>query len=394
MTRTYGVVGGGIAGASVAYHLGRRTDDRVVVFERGEAGSATTARSVAQFGFYGDETQYRMKRYGMALYNRFFADPRADPRYEFAGLLTAATTESGAADLEHAVTAGGDKGLGKVSGSGFDRDLVEYVPGDELKETLLLPPLDEDEIEGALYRPKMGYMARPAELAREFVERATESGVEFRFDTAVRGIETEDDRVEAVVADERLPVDELVCAAGPWNVELARSVGIDLPVRHTLAPVLELEPDSRLEYGLPAINHHEGPHAIHRRRPDACLVGYNPPEGYDLDRVLDPDDVGDAVPTEIREGMLEAVERFTPAFGAFPVVDEWVGVRSQTPDGNPIVGRTAIEEFSIAAFHTSGIQLAPAVGRILADQLLEDDPTRFHDALSIARFDGQADRWS
>jgi glycine/D-amino acid oxidase-like deaminating enzyme len=393
MTRTYGIVGAGIAGASAAYHLGRRTDDRVVVFERGEAGAATTARSVAQFGFYGDETQYRMKRYGMALYNRFFADPRADPRYGFAGLLTVATTEAGAAELEHAVATGGDESLGKVAGSGFDRDLVEYVPGGELKETLLLPPVEESEIEGALYRPKMGYMTRPAELAREFVERAAEAGVEFRFETPVREVETDANRVTGVVADDRFPVDELVCAAGPWNVELAREVGIDLPVRHTLAPVLELEPDSRLEYGLPAINHHEGPHAIHRRRPDACLVGYNPPGGYDRDRVLDPDEVGDTVPTEIREGMLEAVERLTPAFAAFPVVDEWVGVRSQTPDGNPIVGRTAVEGFSIAAFHTSGIQLAPAVGRIVADQLLEDDPTEFHDALSISRFDGYTDRW-
>lgn len=394
MARTYGIIGAGIAGASVAYHLGRRTDDRIVVFERGEAGSATTARSVAQFGFYGDETQYRMKRYGMKLYNRFFADPRADPRYAFAGLLTAATTEAGAADLERAVEAGGDEALGKVAGSGFDRDLVEYVPGEDLEETLLLPPVDESEIEGALYRPKMGYMARPAELALEFVERAREAGVEFRFDTPVRSVETDGGRVEAVVADERVAVDELVCAAGPWNLELARSVGIDLPVRHTLAPVLELEPDSRLEYSLPAINHHEGPHAIHRRRPDACLVGYNPPEGYDLDREFDPDEVDDTVPPEIREGMLEAVERLTPAFGAFPVVDEWVGVRSQTPDGNPIVGRTAVEGFSIAAFHTSGIQLAPAVGRIVADQLLEDDPTGFHDVLSISRFDGHADRWT
>lgn len=392
MTRTYGVVGAGIAGASVAYHLARRTDDRVVVFEREEAGSATTARSVAQFGFYGDATQYRMKRYGMALYNRFFADPRADLRYEFAGLLSVATTEAGAAELRRAVEAGGDADLGKVAGTGHDRDLIEYVPGEELTETLLVPPLDETAVEGALYRPKMGYMARPAELAREFVARAEEAGAEFRFDTPVRELETDGDRVTTVRADERLPVDELVCAAGPWNVELARSVGIDLPVRHTLAPVVELAPESPLEYSLPVIGHHEGPHAIHRRRPDACLVGYNPPDGYDRDQEFDPDDVGDAVPPEIREGMLEAVERLTPPLGDARPVDEWMGVRSQTPDGNPIVGWTDVEGFSIAAFHTSGIQLAPAVGRIVADQLLEDAPTEFYDALSITRFDGYADR--
>lgn len=390
MGRTYGIIGAGIAGASIAYHVGRRTDDRVVVFEQDGIASATTTRSVAQFGFYGDEIQYWMKRYGMELYNRFFADSRADPQYEFAGLLTVATTKTGATELKRAVEAGGNQGLGKVAGTGFDRDLVEYLSGDTLKETVLLPPVDADAIEGALYRPKMGYMARPAELAREFVERATEAGVEFRFETSVQEIETDEDRVTAVIADERLPVDELVCAAGPWNVELSRKVGIDLPVRHTLAPVLELEPDSRLEYSLPAINHYESPHAIHRRRADACLVGYNPTDGYDLDQVFDPDEIEDTVPPEIRDGMLDAVEQFLPTLGAAPV-DEWVGIRSQTPDGNPIVGWTEIEGFSIVAFHTSGIQLSPAVGRIVADQLLDDNPTEFYDALSISRFDGQTD---
>lgn len=391
MSRTFAIVGAGIAGASIAYHLGRRTDDRVIVFEQNEAGSATTAKSVGQFGFYGDETQYRMKRYGMELYNRFFADPRADLRYEFAGLLTVATTETGATELERAVAAGGDETLGKTAGTGFDRDLVEYLPGDELKETLLLPPVNEAVIDGALYRPKMGYMTRPAELAREFVERATDAGVEFRFDTPVRDIETDGGRVTAVVADERLAVDEVVCAAGPWNVDLARTVGIDLPVRHTLAPVLAFEPDSRLEYSLPAISHYEGPTAIHRRRNDVCLVGYTPTGGYERDQVFDPGEVGDTVPSAIREEMLEAVAQFTPGLATGSVDDERVGVRSQTPDGNPIVGWTEVAGFSIAAFHTSGIQLAPAVGQLIADQLLDADPTDCYDALSISRFDGYTD---
>lgn len=391
MTTTYAIVGAGIAGASIAYHLGRRTGDRVVVFEQGEAAAATTAKSVAQFGFYGDETQYEMKRYGMDLYNEFFASPRADPRYELAGLLTVATTEAGAAELERAVARGGNADLGKVSGTGFDRDLVEYIPGDELTETLLVPPVNQDVIEGALYRPKMGYMTRPAELAREFIERAKDVGVEFRFDTPVQDIETEEGEVTAVIATERLAVDELVCAAGPWNIELTRTVGIDLPVRHTLAPILELEPSSRLEYSIPAITHYEGPHAIHRRRADAVLVGYIPPDGYDRDQQFDPATVGNTVPSDIRAGMSAAVEQFTPRFSDAPVTDEWVGVRSQTPDGNPIVGWTAVEGFSIAAFHTSGIQLAPAVGRIIADQLLDGDPSEFYEAVSISRFDGHTD---
>ena len=388
---TYAVVGAGIAGASIAYHLSQRTDEQIIVFDQGDPASATTAKSVAQFGFYGDDTQYRMKRYGMNLYNEFFGDPQADPRYDFAGLLNVATTADGAAELEHAVTTGGDPDLGKVPGTGFDGDLVEYIPGPELPHTLLIPPLDTTQIEGALYRPKMGYMTRPAALAKEFVARADAAGVEFRFDTPVQAIETDGNHVTGVVADDHITVDAVVCAAGPWNRDLARSVGIDLPMRHTLAPILQLEPESPLEYSLPAISPYEGPYTIHRRRTDAVLVGYIPPNGYVRDQEFDPEAVDNTVSADIKDGMREAVAQFTPQFSNAPVADEWVGVRSQTPDGNPIVGWTAVEGFSIAAFHTSGIQLAPAVGRIIADQLLTDDPTEHYDALSITRFTDYTD---
>jgi glycine/D-amino acid oxidase-like deaminating enzyme len=390
MARQYAVVGGGIAGASIAYHLGTRTDDPVTLFERQSPASETTAKSVAQFGFYGDETQYRMKRYGMRLYNRFFADARANPAYNFMGVLVAATEAENAARLERVVDTGGDETIGKI-GMGFDRDLLEYLGGDELHETLLLPELAADEIEGALFRPKVGYMTRPQELAYEFLERARENGVTVRSGTRVEEITTADGRVTGLVTDdgEEHAADEVVCAAGPWNVELARSVGVDIPVQHTIAPILKLEPPEPIEHTLPAVSHYESPFAFHRRTPEEFLVGYNP--GYDTATEFDPDATSERVPTDIRDEATELLGRLLPSMLDAEVVDEWVGIRSVTPDGNPVVGWTELDGFSIAGFHTSGIQLAPAVGDVIARQLLDDDPTDYYDALSITRFDGYTD---
>ncbi len=390
MNETYAIIGAGIAGASVAYHLGRRTDADVHVFERGTTGDETTARSIAQFGYYGDSTQHRMKRYGMQLYNEFFADPRADLRYEYTGLLSVATSETGAREL-HRATVKGDAALGKTTGTGWDRDPVRVFEPDELREQLLIPSLDTNAITGALFRPRMGYMATPAALAEEFVARAMEEGVVFHFETAVEEIVTKGDRVTAVRADGEYPVSAVVCASGPWNVQLARSVGVELPVRHTIAPVIRLDPAIEIRYNIPTIVEMEGPHAIHRRQPDEWLVGYNPVEGYDLQQRFDPDELGDSVPEGIKQGMRDVTSRLTPAIADAPIVDEWVGVRSQTPDDNPIVGWTELSGFSIAAFHTSGIQLAPAVGRMIADQLIDGEPGSQYDSLSITRFEGYED---
>lgn len=391
MATRYVIVGGGIAGASVAYHLSQRTDDPIVVFERRSPASETTAKSVAQFGFYGDETQYRMKRYGMALYNEFFRDPRADPAYTTMGVLLVATEEENAERFRRAVERGGDEALGKP-GMGFDRDLVEYVPGDELEDTLLLPPVNTDIVAGALFRPKVGYMYRPEELAFEFLDRAKENGVEVRSDTEIERIETAGGRVVGVTtaADETVEADEVICAAGPWNLDVAESVGVDLPVRHTLAPILQLDPGERSDYSLPVVSHYESPFAFHRRPGDEFLVGYNP-GGYEAGTRYDPGTVSETVPSEIRDEGLSLAAELVPGFSGGEIVDQWVGVRSVTPDGNPIVGWTALEGFSIAAFHTSGIQLAPAVGDVIARQLVDGDPTEYYDALSIARFDGYSD---
>lgn len=392
MSSSYGIIGGGIAGASIAYHLSQRTDDSIVLFERQSPASETTYKSVAQYGFYGDETQYRMKRYGMSLYNEFFREPHVNPRYTSMGILTAATEPENADRMQEAIRKDGDTYFGKM-GMGFDRDLIEYIDGDAIKEKLLLPPVNSGPIEGALFRPKVGYMDRPQELAYEFLERAKNNGVDVRSNTAVEEITTNGDRATGLVTeeDEEVKLDEVICAAGPWNIEISESVGIELPVRHTIAPILVLQPDDQSDYTLPAINHFESPYTFHRRSEDEFLIGYNPGDVYEDATEYDPRTMSEKVPEHIRDKGIDLLQEIVPDLIDAKIVEEWVGIRSVTPDKNPVVGWTDLEGFSIAAFHTSGIQLAPAVGKVIAQQVLDDDPTDYYDSLSITRFDGYSD---
>ncbi|MFB6173660.1 MAG: NAD(P)/FAD-dependent oxidoreductase [Halobacteriales archaeon] len=356
------VIGGGIAGASAAWHLAGAGAD-VTVLERGTLAGETTARSAAFFGFYGSDVERRLKRYGMARYNEFLAAPRARPEYERVGRLRVATTAEGALP----------------DGPG------EFLDPSALHERVLLPELDTDPLADARWNPDVGYH-RPRPLAREFADRARDRGATVETGAPVESIRTEDGCVTGVVADgERIEARAVVCAAGPWNPRVAGLAGLALPLAHSRAPALRLERPGGT-HTLPIVSHAESGVYVRGDGTGGALVGHHPtepPAG-----TFDPDEVPDTVPGDIRERMWDVLGEFLPALADARVTDEWVGVRSHTPDGYPIVGWTGIEGLSVAAFNSSGIQLSPAVGDVIARQLVDGDPTEHHDALSVSRFEG------
>lgn len=370
MEESIAVVGAGIAGASVAYHLGASSDAPVTVFERGAIGAETTGKSTAVFRFMDDPVLVSMKRDAMALYNRLLADPAAHPEYELIGRLEASTTEAGAARLAERAT---------------DIDTGTYLDAVEIPTEVFVPELDTDALTGAVYNPNAGYF-RPIELAHELVERARDRGVEFRTNTEITDVETEDGAVSAVHTEaESLPVSHVVSAAGPWNLSIARSVGLDLPIRHTLAPILKLEPSRPLPHALPNIKHTDTGYYFVGRADGSILVGHSPGTYEEAGTEYDPGTVGDEVPEELVSGAIDEMRTLFPSLLDAEVVEEWVGVRSLTPDGRPLVGPTAVEGFSIVAFNSEGIQLAPAAGRVVAAGVSGAEPPGYAEAVSPSR---------
>lgn len=368
------VIGGGIAGASVAFHL-TEADREVVIYERGELAGETTAKSAAFFGRYGSPLERRLKQYGLTCYNRFFADARTDLYYDLVGQLRVATTPDEARRLESRAEA-----VRAEFGSP-----VEYRPGSMVREALLLPEADTAVIEGALYDPSVGYFD-PRTLALEFVARAQENGARFEPKTAVDNVAVEGGKVTGVVVrDEPIEARSVVCAAGPWNPTVAATAGVDLPVTHSLAPILRLAPPHPTHHTLPIIVHEESGVYLRGDRDGSLLVGHYPnkPRGEQLD----PGSVDERVPNELRTKLWRVIEELLPPLADADVTDEWVGIRSHTPDGHPIVGWTPVEGFSVVAFDSSGIQLAPAAGWIVAQQVVHGRPTEYHDAVSLDRFD-------
>lgn len=398
----YAIIGGGIVGASVAYHISERTDDSVVVYERNDLASETTFRATAMIGVAGPDPYHRMKEYGFRLYNEFFAEPTASPQYRQSGRLRVATSNSGARALRNAASAysGMSQGAETVTRDveKYANSLVEYVAGDELTGRFLVPSLETTSIEGALYRPQYGYIQDdsrtfgPRELAMEFVERARDNGVRFETGTAVTDIGVKNESVRSIKTrgGATIQTDTVVCAAGPWNDRVASRAGLDLPLEHVPSPVFAMQLTDPLPYSLPMIKSHESSVGLHPKRDDIVLVTYTPDKE---ERQLGPDlaTMDDTAPEEYRTTALRWAEQLMPQLKDAELIDEWAGVGTSTPDGKPIVGWTHIDGLALAVTR-AGIQYAPAVGSIVARQLVEENLTEYYDAVSISRFDGYSDQ--
>lgn len=364
------VIGAGIAGASVAWHLSARSDLTVQVFDRGGLADETTAKSAAFFGFYGHPVERELKRYGMAVYNDFYADPRRQLQHRLLGRLRVATSTTGAADLRSEPYPNG----------------VTLLDDTAVRRHVLCPSLDESAITAATYRGHVGYHDS-RELALEFLDRARANGVIVSPEAPVEEILTDGTTVEGVRVDgDRVDAAAVVACAGPWTPRLLADVDVQVPGYQSLAPVLELESDRLRAASLPIVTHVETGAYVRDAGDGQFILAHHPPDPDPSIR-YQPDDVADEVPRDLRSLMRSFLEQVLSPLSSADVIGERVGVRSHTPDGLPIIGWTGVEGLSLVAFDSSGIQLAPAAGDIVADQLLHGEVTEHYEVVSISRFD-------
>ena len=360
------VVGAGIAGASIAYHLARLGWIDVVVLEAGNLAGGTTSHAPGLVGQLRSSVSLtRMLMYSVELYRTLEAD--GVPGYAEVGSLRLASSPERLEELQR------QEGFARSIG------LEAHLLG--AKQALTLFPLmDPAGIEGALYLPHDG-SASATVLTRAMIQRAREAGVSFFSHTPVTAIEVDRGQVRAVRTPVgRIETEQVVVAAGIWSPLLGRMAGVSLPLipmQHQYARSVPLPELARRS--LPNLRDPDRLVYVRQDGDRFVLGGYERnPERFDAEAPLGADNptVRPFDPPRF-EPLHDALRNRIPALQSAALLDTVNGLESFTPDGEFLLGPSAeVKGFWAACgFCAHGVSGAGGVGKVMAEWIVEGEPS-------------------
>jgi sarcosine oxidase subunit beta len=351
------VVGAGVVGCSIAYHLARRGQADVLVLERDAVGAGTTSKAAggirAQFA---TETEIRFSLESRRVFETFAEEFGVDPGYTRIGYLFLVADEADLRGFEARMALQRRLGV----------DVRRLAPDDAAR---LVPGLRVDDLVAAVWGPDDG-MAGPAEVTNGFARRARALGARIVEGVEVTAIERTAGRVTAVrTARGAVATPVVVDAAGPAAARVARLAGVTVPVHPRRRHIFYTEPFPELPGPVPLTTDRRSGFYF-RKELDALLLSPG-----------DVTDVGDDLAAPVDWSMVEdvvqkAVHR-VPALERARIAGGWAGLRPLTPDDHAIVGPApGVEGFFLAVgFGGHGFQHAPATGRLVAEWLLDGAPS-------------------
>jgi len=354
------VIGAGVHGASVAFHLANRGVRTAVIERTAPAGGPTGRSSAIVRAYYTNAFLARVARDSIAMFRDFEQHTGRDAGFRETGLLVLHPPEDEATVREV---------VPRLNDQGIPTDLLE--PQQVVAEW---PAFDLDGIAIAAFERDAGY-ADPVLTTQGLLERARELGAEINLGHGVMSIERRGSAWTVSTTDGSIAAERVLIAAGPWSAPLAAMVGADLPLtveRHIVA-TFAWSDDTRV----PA--HGDLPNGYYFRPEgeELFLMGPLHPEPN-----VDPDDFDEHVGTSEAERLGAGVVRRAPALRHATARGGWASLYDVSPDWQPVIGEIAPGVFVDAGTSGHGFKLAPALGAHIADLLTggEADPglDQFH----------------
>jgi sarcosine oxidase subunit beta len=359
------VIGGGIVGAAVAFHLARAGITDVVVVERdGLAGAASGKPIGGLRAQFSDRLNALLALRSLELY----AELGADMDHRRVGYLFLLREAQHVARFEAGVALQNDAGIPSV-----------MLDADEARARC--PAIDPDAFVAAAFCPIDGH-ARPLDAAYAYAADARRRGARVVTGCGVTGIEVRDGEIAAVATTRgTVRTSTVVCAAGAWSRQIGAMAGVELDVTPVRRQIALTGPTSLSTPDLPFTIDFSSTFYFHREGP-GLLFGMS-------DRTETPGFNLETTDTWI-PALLEAAERRAPRVAAAGIRGGWAGLYDMSPDHNAIIGEAAdVSRFLYATgFSGHGFLQGPATGEILRDLVLER-PTFVDVApLTVERFDG------
>ncbi|MGI9058724.1 MAG: GcvT family protein [Ktedonobacteraceae bacterium] len=376
------IIGSGIAGSSIAYHLTKLGWRNIVVLEQGPLISGTTSHAPGLVGQLRSSVSLtRMLMYSVELYKQLQVDGQAG--YAEVGSLRLASSKERMAELRR--QAGFAKGVGLA---------VELISANEAQR--LFPLMSLDGVEGALYLPTDG-SARAPILAEAMANAAQERGTSFYPHTRVTGIAIQHGHVQAVDTTQgRIQTEIVVVATGVWSPLIGRMAGISIPLIPMQHQYAMTAPLSALAGDMSVPNLRDPDKLVYFRQDGASLVlgGYErSPAAFNVDAIAANDNptVQRFDPPRFASLMEGCIER-VPMLKNVALVKEVNGLESFTPDGEFILGEApGVRGFWAACgFCAHGVSGSGGVGKMIAEWIVEGEPSLDLWHMDIRRFGAYA----
>jgi len=366
------VLGAGVMGASVAWHLARR-GVKVVVLDRGPgSGSGSTARATGGFrAQYATHINVRLSLLARARLQTFAEDTGVDPGYAPHGYLWLAGSERELVALANARRVQHEAGLLEATA----------VSGDDIQR--LVPALAGEGIVGGAFCPTDGFLL-PLRILEGYLGAAARMGVEVRWGVEVTGLELDNGRVTAArTAAGRIVCGAAVNALGPWAAGIMADTGFELPVAPLRRQVAATVPTRALPADTPmTIFLGDGFHF--RVRDDRVLLLWPTPgvAGRPFDATIEPGWVSEVT---------ARAHARVPVLRGVPIdpAASWAGLYEMSPDKHAILGATPgiPNLYLINGSSGHGVMHAPALGELLAEILCDGHATTLDTApLAPERF--------
>ncbi len=360
------IIGGGVVGLSIAYHLAKRGLEDVVVVERGylaEGASGRNGGGVRQQ--WSTEINIRLMQESVELCRRFAVDLGVNVWFRQGGYLFLARNAAEVARLEKNIVLQNRCGVAtRMLSPSAAQDIV--------------PELDLTGIVGASYNPTDGILF-PWPFLWGYARQAAAMGARIFTQTPVGGLERQPEGGYIVHTPRgAVKARRVINATGAWSPKLAKLIGVDVPtypIRHEICSSEPLKPFLR-----PMVSElASGLYCSQSMRGE--IVG-----GVSLPGHASTYAMGSTL--EFLATYARRLVRLMPILGDIKILRQWAGPYDQSPDGNPILGAAPEHPdfFLACGFVGHGFMMAPIVGKLYAEWLTGGEPHEIFGRYTLTRF--------
>ncbi len=371
------IIGGGIAGCSIAYHLTKLGITDVVLLERKQLTCGTTWHAAGLVGqLRATRTLTELAKYTSGLYASLEAETGQATGFRQHGAVSVATNEARLEELRR----------GASMGKNFGLEVAVLSPG-EIKERW--PMLSVHDLKGGIFLPKDG-QTNPVDTTRALAQGAKMRGARIVENARVDRIRVEGGRASGAETEAGIiSADIVVICGGMWSRDLAAAVGVTVPLHAAEHFYIVTEPIEGLPTGLPVL-----------RVPDECAY-YKEDAGKILMGCFEPvakpwgmdgipeDFCFDTLPEDYEhfEPILNAAVRRLPVLATAGIQLFFNGPESFTPDDRYYIGETpeVRDLFVATGFNSVGIAASGGVGKVMAEWIRDRRPPPDLDGVDIRR---------